>query len=333
MDTYHRGKKEIDRYKWKQLSLAAGMYYNDDMTQSEIAERLYISRSKVSRMLQEAKELGIVHIKVDYPWMHNTSMELAIKRKLGLDTAIVIHNQSNGGKEDFRSLIDASAQHLESVIGRDTTVGVSWGSTLYSIVKIICSENRKNMPIRVVPIMGGSNTDAEGRDALDLARQLADAYGGTYYHMHAPLYSKNRAEREAILKNEQIRQALEIARKSDVILTSVGSVFTESWKDYLSGHMLDRLKEKGVVGHMAGHFFDIHGRLLSSSLQDRMTGLSPEELRQCPNTICVAFGEGKAEAALGAVRAGLVNTLIVDDYCAGKILMVMENGKYIQNFE
>lgn len=325
MDRNEKGKVSIDRCKWKQLAQVAGMYYNDDLTQTEIANRLYTSRSKVSRMLQEAKELGIVHIRVDYPWANNNAIEAALKRQLSLKNVIVIQNQAGGREEDFLSLIDASAQYLDSIIGRNTTVGISWGNTIYNVVKTICAENQKNIPIKVVPIMGGSNTSVPGRDAVDLARQLAGAYGGKAYYLRAPLFSKNKEAREAILKEETVLEVLEVARKSDVILTSVGSVYAESWKNYLSSRMMESLKGKGVVGHVAGHFFDIRGRLLSGSIQERMVGLTPEELRRCPNTVCVVFGEEKAEAALGAVRAGLIDTLVVDDYCGEKILASMEN--------
>lgn len=48
--------------KWNMLAAVANLYYNSELTQNQIAERLYTSRSKVSRMLKEAREaiLGAV---------------------------------------------------------------------------------------------------------------------------------------------------------------------------------------------------------------------------------------------------------------------------------
>ena len=52
-------------------------------------------------------------------------------------------------------------------------VGISWGNTLYHIVKYIDANNKKNIPITVVPIMGASNVKRPERDAMDLAKDLA----------------------------------------------------------------------------------------------------------------------------------------------------------------
>ena len=67
-------------------------------------------------------------------------------------------------------------------------VGISWGNTLYHIVKYIDANNKKNIPITVVPIMGASNVKRPERDAMDLAKDLASAYGGTYQYIYAPLF-------------------------------------------------------------------------------------------------------------------------------------------------
>lgn len=54
--------------KWNMLATVANLYYNSEMTQNEIAARMYTSRSKISRMLKEARELGIVEISIKEPW-------------------------------------------------------------------------------------------------------------------------------------------------------------------------------------------------------------------------------------------------------------------------
>ncbi|WP_143316795.1 helix-turn-helix domain-containing protein, partial [Clostridium sp. HBUAS56017] len=49
------------------LSEVASLYYNHNMTQSEIANRIFTSRSKISRLLKEAKDKGVVQIKINEP--------------------------------------------------------------------------------------------------------------------------------------------------------------------------------------------------------------------------------------------------------------------------
>ncbi len=91
-------------------------------------------------------------------------------------------------------------------------------------------------------------------------------------------------------------------------------------RNYLSEKTLESLEKKGVIGHIGGHFFDVRGKELETSLSERMVGIGVEDLRKCPETICVAYGEGKAEAVLGALQGRFINTLIIDDKCAGKII-------------
>ena len=73
------------------------------------------------------------------------------------------------------------------------------GNTLYHIVKYIDANNKKNIPITVVPIMGASNVKRPERDAMDLAKDLASAYGGTYQYIYAPLFVKNRELKEELV--------------------------------------------------------------------------------------------------------------------------------------
>ena len=69
---------------------------------------------------------------------------------------------------------------------------------------------------------------------------------------------------------------------------------------------MDALERKGVIGHIGGHFFDIHGNEPATSLAGRMIGIGVDDLRKCPETICVAYGENKAEAVMEAGKRGLL---------------------------
>lgn len=90
------------------------------------------------------------------------------------------------------------------------------------------------------------------------------------------------------------------------------------WKN-LSEKTLAVLEEKGVVEH----FYDIQGQELDTTLAERMIGVDTDDLKRCKETICIAFGEKKAEAVLGAVQGKYIDTLIIDDKCAEKILKMI----------
>lgn len=306
--------------KWNVLAMVSNLYYNSELTQNQIAERLYISRSKVSRMLKEARELGIVEIFIREPWERNLECEQTLKEKFSLRNIRVIAVKDNSLESGFDKIIEAAAYYLDSVVKQDMVVGISWGNTLYRIVKNISANNRKNIPITVVPIMGAASTAKPEKDAMDLAKDLASAYGGKYYYIYAPLFVNSKELRDSLVQEENIKSVLELSKKADIMLTSVGSITYKSWSNYLSVKTFRLLEEKGAVGHIGGHFYDIQGRELENTLSQRMIGITLDDFRTCPWVICVAYGEEKAESVLGAMRGGFLNNLIIDEKCARKIM-------------
>lgn len=309
--------------KWNMLAAVANLYYNSELTQNQIAERMYTSRSKISRMLKEARELGIVEIYIREPWERNLDHEQKLKEKFGLKNVRVVTLKDMDRDSGQQKIAEAAAYYLDSIVREGMVVGISWGNTLYRIVKYISTNNRKNIPITVVPIMGAANTRSPEKDAMDLAKDLASAYGGKYQYIYAPLFVKNKDLRNSLIQEENIRDVLELSQNADAMLTSVGSIVYKSWNNYLSQKTLEQLEEKGAVGHIAGHFYDIEGNELETSLSERMIGVRLEDIRNCKEVVCIAHGESKAEAILGAVRAGLLNTLIVDEKCADKIMRLV----------
>lgn len=309
-------EKLSDQEKWNLLATVAHLYYNLDMTQNQIAERMYTSRSKISRMLKEARQLGIVEIHIREPWERSQQMEQQLCQQFSLNSVRIIRGKGLDG------VVEAAAYYLDGSIRQDLKVGISWGNTLYHMIQYISKTNRKNIPITVASIMGVSNMVRPELDSLNLAKELASAYGGHYRYIPAPIFVKSRELKENLLQEEYVQSALSIAQSADMILTSVGSVAAKSWGHYISERTLKDLESKGAVGHIAGHFYDKNGQEVENALEERLIGVSIEDLRRCPEVICVAEGEEKAEALVGAIRAGIVNTVIIDDLCANKILQM-----------
>lgn len=307
-----------DTEKWYLLSSVANLYYNSDLTQNQIAERFYTSRSKISRMLKEARELGIVEIKIREPWENNQIMEKKLVEVFPIKHARVISVRERNLSLVLQKLGEAAAYYLDTVVNSDTVLGVSWGNTVYHTVRSI--KTTKNIPLTVVPIMGGIGINNPERDSLDFSKELADAYGGKYHYIYAPLFVKTKELRDSLVQEDNIREVLEIAQSANVVLTSVGSMVYKTWKDYVNTETLVKLEKKGAVGHIGGHFFDRNGREIPSELTDRMIGIGMDDFRKAEEVICVAGMEEKAEAMLGVLQSGCVTTLITDEFAAGKVL-------------
>lgn len=313
--------------KWYILAMVANLYYNCNLTQNQIADRIYISRSKVSRLLKEARELGIVEIYIRELWERELDCEQFLKERFGLKNIRVIKNKGMNRDEEFSRLCEAAAYYMDSAIEKDMVLGISWGSTLHNIVKCISRKNRKNIPITVVSIMGAVHMKNPEWDATDLTKNLAQAYGGQYHYLYAPLFVKNSEIRKSLIEEEHIKEVLGMASKADLMLSSVGSISDRSWKTLFRDDVWEILENKGVVGYIGGHFYDINGKEVTTSLRDRMIGVSLEDMKNCKNLICVAFGEGKAEAVQGALQGEFVDMLFIDESCAKKIIANLQGEK------
>jgi len=168
--------------------------------------------------------------------------------------------------------------------------------------------------------MGASNVKRPERDAMDLAKDLASAYGGTYRYIYAPLFVHSKELKNSLIEDVTIKESIHLAKNADVILTSVGSIEYKTWENYLGETTFQALGKQGAVGHIGGHFYNIEGKEIYTKLAERMIGIEVEDLIDCKNVVCIAYGQAKAEAIVGALRGGFIDTLIIDTECAEKVV-------------
>jgi len=304
------------------LAQVASMYYEDNLNQDEIARRIDTSRSTVSRMLQEAREAGMVEITVHYPWKTVPEIEDDLIARFHLRQARVLLGRGRPYEEILRGLGAVAARYIESILIDSATLGISWGVAVYSTVRALRPDRR--LPITVVQLVGAVGQGDPLIDGPELARLLASVYGGEYRYLHAPLIVEDAHAREVLLQEPRIRETLSLARRADVALVGIGAPSPEVYSllraGYLDREELAQLRAQGVVGDICARHYDAHGRVLDIELNQRVVGIQLEALHDIEQVIGVAGGEAKAEAILGALRSGHVNVLITDDVTARKVL-------------
>jgi DNA-binding transcriptional regulator LsrR (DeoR family) len=321
--------KELEHDKWKTLSSVANMYYIMDLNQKEIAERLYTSRSKISRMLTEAKELGIVRISINEPWERNHEYENNIKSIFHFKNIRVI-KQSDSDEAGGKQLIyKAGAYYVDSLIRENMVVGISWGDTLGNVIKEISDNGINNIPITVVPITGAARIASPKTDGIELSRKLAQAYRGTYRCIYAPLFVKNKEIKASMLEDYNVKSTLELAQKADVILTGVEAPKPGAWENFLGAPSLEILEKYDAIGHIGGYFYDIEGRILNPMIPEEVIGIDFSLLSENQKAVCLALGETKALPVIGALNGGFINMLIIDEKCAGSIINFMRGRRHL----
>lgn len=296
----------------------AHMYYELDMTQQQIANQVYVSRSRVSRLLKEAKESGLVEITIRYPYDSHAGLEETLHKRFGIETAIVVNSENIMPQEVASTVCKRAADHISGFLDEDSVLSVSWGKTMHGVVNSL--DPRHPIPeMKVVQIAGALEGISNPLfDELDLVRKVAHLYGCEYRCLLLPFVAESSEQRDAFMARANTREVFECAKDINIFCTSVGTL--AQWAGHLEAKEIASLKKQGAVGCIAGYFYDINGHLLQTSLDDRLIRADASVFRTAQHRICVTSDHFKANALLGALRGGLINTLITDTHVAQCIL-------------
>lgn len=306
------------------LAEVASMYYEFDIPQNVIAERMFYSKAKVSRILKRARECGIVEINIKYPIQRVSMLEKALMAAFCLDDAVVIRNypEHNSPEIRLKRLGKIAADYLDGILEDGDTIGLSWGRTLYQMVSSMKPERQKKL--RIIQLMGAA---ADGynveMDSPALIRLMSEKYKGIYMPLYAPLFVGNPLVKESLIREPLIAKALQAGKKVKYIVTGIADLSgdkTISWAGYMSGDKMEAYMERGAVGFICGHFIDRNGRSILPEVEDNVVGISLEDIRKNKHVIAVAGGVDKAPATFGALKGGYVNCLITDAYIAEKVI-------------
>lgn len=301
-------------------------YYESNMTQSEIAERFSTTRFKISKYLAEAKEKKIVEITIHETYERDQKLEKLLKEKFNLKDAIVFDNSTLPYEETISCIGELGAHYIDSIMGENLIVGLTWGKTLFNALRNINTNKKFNTT--VVQLLGSAAKNNPLVDSPELIRELANCYGGDYKFLYAPMYIDNEYARTALIHEPVINDTLFLANKSDIIITGIGtlgSVFSSSlWSNYLLKNEDTVAKNLNGAGCICGHIFDIDGKELDINLNKKLIGIDFQTLKHTKYTVAIAAGKFKATAILGALRGSLINVLISDASTIDKVLTLSE---------
>ena len=173
-----------------------------------------------------------------------------------------------------------------------------------------------------VELVGGASRTDLGFDTYNVSWQLAETCQGVAYHVNSPVVVDSVEAREALMSDVSITKVLEMAAKSDIAIVGIGQAgpdMTLARLGYCDDDAIQELLNKGAVGDIMGHYFNLDGEPVITGLEGRLIGLSPDQISRIPIVIGVAGGD-KVEAILGALRGDYINLLITDDQTAARIL-------------
>ncbi len=307
------------------LAEVATKYYDQNKSQQDIADELGITRSAVSRLLTEARERGIVEIIVHYPWRTSADLERALMEMFPLKAARVLIRGNKAYDEMVTGLGVLAAQYFTNTMKSNDIVGISWGSGLYQTIRALRPASYPDA--EVVQLVGAVGTERSSAMGPLLAPLLANQLGAPCRYLHAPLLTESEAGRAALLHDRSIRETLDVAARAAVALVGIGTTAPERYNPARHGYVslaeLEDIRAAGGVGLIVGEHYDIDGNVLDISINRRVVGISPENLKRIPTIIGVGGDAIKGEAILGALRGKWVNVLITDEAAARRVLQLV----------
>jgi len=294
---------------------AAWLYYEDQLTQSDIAEVLGVSRASVINYLHEARRLGVVKITLDSE--HFTAMRLAqrLSQQYGLERCIVIPDDQGRRPVEVR-LGEAGAQLLSTLVAPGDMLGVSWGRTVLALSKAIAPQRVPDLS--VIQITGSMLATFEFSPEL-CSSNIADRFGARCINLHAPALVSRAEIRELLYQEPALIPQLEMLKTCTKIVFGLGHVGADS-TIFASGAVtreaIQPYLSQSAVGVIAGRYFNANGQAIKGPLDERMIGMTLDEIDRIPMRICVSGGVAKAPAIRAALQGGHATILVTDELAA-----------------
>jgi len=311
------------------------MYYEQKMTQQEIAESLGISRTRIVRYLQEGLDSGIVQIRV-IDTSDSTCQELSKKLNtyFSLKALEIVPNSDPENPMLYKNLAKRAYKVFLDFLGPNYKVGIGWGKSVYAFINEFSDETLSFLQPSWIPMIGGLGEAEQFFQVNELVRLMQRKLGGVCHSLHAPALVESHNIKEALFSDSGIHSVTNEWQDLDIAVFGIGSIKSRkpSHPPLLHIKYLPEIDRKEIlrsnaVGDILSRFFDLKGRQCEFESNHRIIGITLENLLSTPVSVAIAGGEYKAEAILGALRGRFMNVLVTDESAAKKIIEIINQDE------
>ena len=311
-------KSKYERHKMifqkKQMQEAAILYYEKKYTQQEIAQMMNLSRQTVSKLLNDAIRENIVEIKIHNPEITCTELEKALSSQYQINNAVVCGVSTANETLCQLLTVKKAANYIQTLVENgNQKIGISWGRTIQMLINEFPQTNSVNNI--VFPLFGATDLEKSYFQSNELARSFADKLNAGVKYAWFP-YRPDSLEDCNLLKNTSYyKKIFKLWNNIDIAIVGIGSseIIQTFGKEF--GYHEQCFS---AVGDISTHFFDINGEFID--LYENTLCVSKDNLKNTKHVVAIACGTNKVEAIVGALRTGMIDTLITDEYTAKKIL-------------
>src|SRR5215813_8114554 len=301
----------------------ARQFYLEGVSKVDIADRLGISRFRVARLLDSARDAGMVRIEIGLPGGNlDAGLSAELCSAFGLRHAFVFNFPDDDEQALRHRLGEAAGQALTDLITPGDVLGMSWSRTLSGLAASLTQ-----IPPCPIVQLTGAVPPPDGRDLLDLVRGVARIGGGPAHVFYAPMILDDAQTAEAIRRQGDIAEAMALVPSVTIAMVAIGAWAPDlsTIFDACSPGERDALARLGVCAEMAGVFLGEDGRPVETALDSRMIVTPGPALARIPCVIAVAYGVSKSAAVHAAVSGGMVHGLVTHTSLARELLRLAQS--------
>jgi DNA-binding transcriptional regulator LsrR (DeoR family) len=321
----HEWRRKMDREEERLLYKVAKLYYEENLTQKEIAEETGIYRTTVGRMLKKAYKEGIVKIKVQSSFSEQFQLEEKIASHFAMKEVLIVSED-----QAHKNVAKACNNLLDRIIKDEDVVGLSWGESIGNLTSISTDLTPKN--ITCVPLVGGAGKMDVDFHVNAIVYEFAKAFKGTHQFIDAVAIYESIETAEEIIHSDFMHKVIELWDKLTVAIVGIGTPKSSSnmvWSGFLGETEQIELQEHHAIGDILSRFYTVNGEVIDSPIANRTIAIRLEKLRNLRYSIGVAYTKEKAEAIVGAMRGKFINTLVTTEETALEINKIIEeNGGF-----
>lgn len=316
----------METENFERLRDVATMYYCNNMTQQEIADRYDISRSKVSRLLTEARQKNIVRISIADTHEGMDAFRKRFCDLFGLEDLLIVPTPIAGYKDDLRGFAQEAAPFFQNMFKPGDSIGVAWGRTLFELTANM--QQRAVADTSIVQICGNFDNGDMLNYAGSIVNRLAQTLGSKeIYTLPCPVVVSNPIIVDAIGYDAKISKIIELGGRCSKLFVNMNGFTRDTCLiqgGYLSEEDWRNLEKNGAVGMMCCRYFDKNGDICYPELDRRTIGVSWEQLKNAKQVMACVTGKGKALALYTMLKAGMIDVLAVDSVLASIVLDLHE---------
>ncbi len=304
-------------YEYSLVIKSAWYYYIENLTQQAISEKLGITRIKVVKLLEKARQDGVINFKIRRDGELKMELEKELQKKWNLQDAFVIPSPADNS-EITESIAKAAAMYVNERLSENRFINMGYGNTANKILNFLSNLNTN--PVSVVSLTGGVN--------IYLPSRSVKYYNTTFFLIPTPLRVSSIKLRDELLQENSVKDIMQMIQGAAMTVISVGGLNHDATlinNNILTKNDFNYLSMQGAVGDILSHFVDKFGNPVETEVEKCFLSVSLEQLSNLKNVVGVAAGKTKVDIIKAALYGNYLDVLITDEETAVSLLADNDN--------